>query len=39
MIEAIICIVGSYVIIEEAVRPYRVAVENRKYRRNRGDPR
>ncbi|SIN99094.1 hypothetical protein SAMN05443247_01231 [Bradyrhizobium erythrophlei] len=36
MVEAIICIVGGYVIIAEAVRLYRVAVENRKYRRNRG---
>jgi hypothetical protein len=36
MIEAIICIVGAYVIIAEAVRLYRVAAENWKYRRQRG---
>lgn len=35
MIEAIICVVGGYVILAKAVRIYRVAAENRKYRRRR----
>jgi hypothetical protein len=36
MVEVIFCIVGGYVIIAGVVRLYRGAVENRKYRRNRG---
>lgn len=35
MIEAIICVVGGYVILAEAVRIYRITAENRKYRRRR----